>query len=629
MTVLARGGWALSAAFFLLVTSSVLHADRVGWVPAVLILLFVAICARRPASGLEILSAMIPISWYLMHQSWNDTVSWAEVFACAAIAGLSIDAARRADERVPFALRAPALLFALVVISGMVSSVAAKSLALGPAFAGDIVGHVSRAYFFEEAAYPGLHAGMLLLEGVLLFVLAVRISGANPRVLARVAGGTAAGAALAGMINVAKLMQSALRSDAVLPAIVRLSRTVRWNVEYGDYNAAGSFFVMALFVAAALIVASASRRRWWTVCAIVIATALWLTGSRAAYVAGVLAVAAAYLARWTRGSARKRWVTAAALGCATIAVIAVIAFASPRRGNQGSSLAAADIRLRMAMVGARMIASRPAYGIGLGEFHQRSGAFGTWDLYFAFPVSLNENAHNNFVQVAAELGLLGGVPFAWLVGAGLLGTARAARKKDEAGDVSGLLIFAGVSAFVITWLAGHPLLVREPGYVFWIVFGAAAGAAGPGRAPVARGAWWWLTALAAAAIVVAAPFHARAMMDDAELEHVGFGLSAKWLLSPDEIRYRAAQGHGVVFVPAGSALSFSVNPRTDRPVRLELRLEDRVADVITLAPRRWNDVTLPQRADRKAPRFIPMELRVLDGDQIEIWLTKVRPVDGR
>src|SRR5262249_9128859 len=152
--------------------------------------------------------------------------------------------------------------------------------------------------------------------------------------LARVAAGTAIGATLAALVNIAHLTQSALRSDAVIASIARLSRSLRWNVEYPDFNAAGSYFAMALFIAAALIASSAAnRRRWWTLCGIAIATALWLTGSRAAYVSAVLAIAVALLARWTTGHARKRWVTAIALGGATVAVIAVIAVASPRRGN--------------------------------------------------------------------------------------------------------------------------------------------------------------------------------------------------------------------------------------------------------------------------------------------------------
>src|SRR5262249_11928511 len=125
MTVLSRGGWALSAAFFLLVPASGGHAAHGGWAVATLLAIAVAICVWRPASGFEILSAVIPVSWFLLHR-WNDNVRWAEVVACAGIAGLSIEAVRRPDRRMPSALRTPALLFALVVIGAIASSIAVK-----------------------------------------------------------------------------------------------------------------------------------------------------------------------------------------------------------------------------------------------------------------------------------------------------------------------------------------------------------------------------------------------------------------------------------------------------------------------------------------------------------------------
>jgi hypothetical protein len=61
-------------------------------------------------------------------------------------------------------------------------------------------------------------------------------------------------------------------------------------------------------------------------------------------------------------------------------------------------------------------------------------------------------------------------------------------------------------------------------------------------------------------------------------------------------------------------------------VRLEVRLDGRVADIVTLAPRVWNDLVLPPRRDRSAARFAAMELRVLDGDDVGIWITKVEPI---
>ena len=88
-----------------------------------------------------------------------------------------------------------------------------------------------------------------------------------------------------------------------------------------------------------------------------------------------------------------------------------------------------------------MIASRPAFGIGLGEFYQRSGEFATPELIAKFPVAVHENAHNNFLQIAAELGLIGGVVFVWLV------AARAAtwRHADGADDRVRLLVIAADS----------------------------------------------------------------------------------------------------------------------------------------------------------------------------------------
>src|SRR5579859_2643615 len=134
MAVLARGGWTLSAAFFVLVALSIFHVDHAGWVPAVLVLFVIAVCAWRPLSGLEIVAAVVPVSSFLMTQRWNGGVGWAEVFGCAALAGFSIDAARRPRAGAPSATAAPALLFGLIVAASIAASLSVKALTLGPAF---------------------------------------------------------------------------------------------------------------------------------------------------------------------------------------------------------------------------------------------------------------------------------------------------------------------------------------------------------------------------------------------------------------------------------------------------------------------------------------------------------------
>jgi hypothetical protein len=377
-----------------------------------------------------------------------------------------------------------------------------------------------------------------------------------------------------------------------------------------------------LFLAVATIVARPNKR-WWTVDAIVIASALWLTSSRAAYVGGILALGAALAIRWTAGE-RRRVFVASGLGIAVMAGVTLVAFASPQRGNQGSSGTAVDIRLGMAMAGVRMIEAHPTFGVGLAEFHQRSGEFVSQRLLAEFPVSLHENAHNNFVQVASELGLIGGVPFVWLVVAGLFVVARKGRR-DVSSDPVPLIITAAIGSFVITWLAGHPLLIPEASGVFWIVFGAATGAAAAAEPPKPQRWQWWLAAVIAASIVGTTPLRMQAMTQDAELEHLGVGLSSVWQ-SSDGVRFRVAEGHATVFVPAASSFEFSVNPRTDHPVRVEMRLDGRLADIVLLAPGRWNDLRLPARRRAERSRYSPLDLRVENGDRIEIWVTKVRPL---
>jgi hypothetical protein len=277
----------------------------------------------------------------------------------------------------------------------------------------------------------------------------------------------------------------------------------------------------------------------------------------------------------------------------------------------------------MARVAGEMVAARPVFGIGLGEFYRRSGEFATPELIAKFPVAVNENAHNNFLQVAAELGLIGGLTFVWLVAAALLGASRRAAQERLR-----LAVAAGLAAFVITWLAGHPLLVPEAAYAFWILAGAAAGSniarpAGAERQSHVRGGRW-LIAACAIAIVLTVPWRMRALMDDADLEHLGVGLSA-WQQSPDGTRYRQGEGHATLFVPTG-AFKFRVNPRTNAPVRLEIKLDGRIANVVSLAPGTWNDLILPARSERIATRYVPMQLTLLDGDQIGMWVTKVEPI---
>src|SRR6185295_9454292 len=112
----------------------------------------------------------------------------------------------------------------------------------------------------------------------------------------------------------------------------------------------------------------------------------------------------------------------------------------------------------------RMIAAHPAHGVGIGQFPRRAAEFVSPALLRVFPPAAHENAHNNFLQIAAELGLVGVAAFALLLAVALRNAALGA-----AGDPLRAGVYTALVAFLITCIGGHPLLIREPGYAFWLL----------------------------------------------------------------------------------------------------------------------------------------------------------------
>ena len=111
--------------------------------------------------------------------------------------------------------------------------------------------------------------------------------------------------------------------------------------------------------------------------------------------------------------------------------------------------------------------------------------------------------------------------------------------------------------------------------------------------------------------LIAIPVSFRLERANADLEHVGYGVSA-WRRLPDGRRYRRSDGEATVFVPAAAAaLSFSASPEGNGPVRLRLELDGRLADEVTLAPGQWRPfrVAMPA-AGRNA--FVPLRLTARD-----------------
>jgi len=595
---------AIGAASSLALLSSIVTIDHVpAWF--LLPLLGVSILIMwRPDAGLALVAGAIPIASWLARE-WNYHVAWAQVLVVAAAAGWFLGELRRPprdrdDLDVPVLLSVVVVAASLLVYEGVLNwRLTGSPFALGPP------GTFSE-FFLLKRTGDALDAAARLLECLFLFRVVSIVAGRKSDFPLRLTIFVVAGATMAAALNVWVVWVGARRLDAPIAAFLHYLATIRVSSLLPDLNAAGSYFVLALF--ATLGLASEPRRKVWLLSTAIIALALWLTGSRAALIAGVLA-AALPLGRMLRRRTPRHALTALAIAAIVVVGGAAVAGYYLKRGSQPTSATALHIRWELAKTSARMTMSAPVFGVGVGQFYESSGEFSSPELLQMFPRAASENAHNNFLQILAELGIVGFGSILWV----LLRAGARVKWSLQATSSSPLRwgVATGLVAFVLTWLAGHPLLLDEPAFTFWIVLGAAAGAAGAIAPTPMRTRNLAIVAMILVLLLV--PLRARREMASANMEHVGFGLS-RWQTDPSGVRYRSSTGRSTVFVPA-NARTVTVPLHTvdaANPLHVQLRLDGRPADTVVIPPDRWFDLRFSLSETTATPRFRRLDLEVLD-----------------
>lgn len=612
--VRALSGLALStlaAAFFLALLASLTAVPGVPPIAVAGLAGLAVLALVRPEHGLAALAVGIPIASWLGRQ-WAPGVAWPETLAVAFCAGYCARGARlprRDAPPSPDALTPPLAVAVAVIVASLVLQVMVDAWRFGEASTlADIRRLLQSAYFLSAGAADPIDAAMRLLESLILFRAAVTVTRRVPEFSTRLIVWLAIGASAAAALNLVRLWEGAARMEAPLAAFVRYLRTFRLNVHYADVNAAGSYFVAMLFVALGL--ACAPKRRAWALAVALIASSLWLSGSRMAYVAGVIAIllpVIVFSARITRVGVRGTVLTAAALALAILAGAA--AYAIPARGNQQSPFTAFKVRWELALTSFRMTSGNPLFGVGIGRYYSRSGEFSSPELLRLFPPAIHENAHNNYLQLLAELGIVGFAAIAWL----LVTAARLATRLIRAAPRDpirwGLVL--GALAFMLTWLGSHPLLIDEPALMFWIVLGAICGWGEVGAVPAATARSFSLAAALAIATAISVPVRFVQQRADFDLNHRGVGLSP-WQDAVDGVRYRLAQAASSVFVPSDARMVVvPLRAAPSRPdLRVELLLDGRPADVVTVSSERWQLLRIQIPQERRAPRFHRLELKV-------------------
>lgn len=478
-----------------------------------------------------------------------------------------------------------------------------------------------------------LLAWCTLAEGIavlwLVLGLVERDGGAMGAATERAAVSVAAGAGAVGLWAV----DQRWTREHLLPFWVEQDPyIVRVNASFTDVNALGAYLAatVTLIVAVALL---RPARRWripWLSLAAAAALGVVFTASRIAWLAAGLALAlfVAALLSWQLGtwpermSARLRRAGIAAAVAGSIVLLLLTTWATMRdvrRIEQRSYLQTLLVTLNLRapleeqlkgrgelwVAAARMIEARPAAGIGLGRYFKDVGA---WTPHPDRLVRPQENAHNYFLQTAAELGVPGLICLVWLFAAAIQrGVATARAPGPKPGRRVALASSLGVAAFALTCLTGHSLLLHEGQVTFWALAALPLGLASPVVVSRASGfrAWSaWLVPATVVALMVTMPMRLRLETSRIDLSRLTLGLhDEESSPSGDEFRWTGVRA--VFHVPAAArVVTFRVRSLAPFEQVLQVRHGGQLIQQVRLADHDWHVLrfVLPSTAPRDTYR---------------------------
>ena len=239
-----------------------------------------------------------------------------------------------------------------------------------------------------------------------------------------------------------------------------------------DPNAAASHFVLVLCLACGVAMREGrrGRRAFWIATAAACAVGLWMSRSRSAEAAAGLVIPAAFL--W---AATTEWTRAKRMSLVGGVLAALVVFGAVRavQIERDPTYTSSGFRQQFVMSSFRVIGTHPYLGIGPGRYFRDSPNFLTPQLAWSYG---SENAHNNFLEITTEAGIIGFFLYAaWFAGA-LVPPFRALARNPRDWRLLGCT--AGVVAFLGTCLMGHPLLVPEVAAAFFFQTGLAAALGG-------------------------------------------------------------------------------------------------------------------------------------------------------
>lgn len=540
----------------------------------------------RPSAGLLVMAGLGPVIGALafaLASPFGGTHAF-EQLVLAVVIGAGL---RTWRDAVPLQLSEPALFLAAVAVASVIAILPAMWLYQNPgaSTAEHLRTLLSGGYFDPGMIGQPLSVAVMTVEALALAVVAERLVRGDQALAPQLVRMVVVSHAGLAMISISRIIGAALHTEHPAAAIVRLMRDVRIST-YVDSNAAGSVLAMVLVAGMGLV--AGFRSRWLTLTALpVIAVGLWLTGSRTA----MLALGLGLLGLSIReGIQRRTWGRLLAVGVLAGAIAIGVWVASYPATRNVAASTAIGFREFMSRVAVDMWRSAPVLGVGVGRFWVESARFGGSERPYGI---VNENAHNNFLQVLAEEGLVGLIALLLVLATLFVATVRTSQSPFKR------FLATGIVVFVLTWLGGHPLLLAEAGFVFWLLAGVLSGVTNPPS--VSR--WRMLLVLAAAALLITGPVRADRAIREADFEHIGTGVSGWRRPDLDGVRYREANATFQLYLPSdGTPVTLPLRraPNAPDPLLVAAHVGRQSVARVLLTGDAWLDVPIQlQKANRR------------------------------
>jgi putative inorganic carbon (HCO3(-)) transporter len=391
--------------------------------------------------------------------------------------------------RLPNAIHLPAALLLVIACLSTVSSVNrhASSIELSRLLVGFCLFYLVANRATLPAARPGLTAAAFA-GSIVLTILSPMPAGAGLDLRMFTIIGIGVGVAVIltqreKEADTVAWLRSALILSAALVvglhglreklAVFRELRNETWAIfsTFFNPNSLAGFLAMGFPLAVSAILADRAlwRRLVWGFCAIVLVAAIIPTKSKGAMVALAAAVLL-YLVLLARQQPRLRKLAGAVVIAGVVVVVTAALLAwqvAPARGlltdtlklNSPSNM----FRVLTWQGTVRLFEAYPWLGAGPGAFKY---------VYPKYAIAAyTEAAHENYLQMFAELGVTGGIVFLWLLAAVLYTGSRALASADAPRRAWAIGGICAVTALMVHSLLDYDWYIGAINFSFWLVAG--------------------------------------------------------------------------------------------------------------------------------------------------------------